>query len=565
MTPETARKGSMRDAAIGILLFAALLVLAVKQYQWIGLVSEADRARLQRELQNNLDHLGNDFDTEVERLIRAILLSGPDEKGKTDEEVIATRVQMWRNLAIHPPLLAGVWLPESPNLPMALVPLARRLQPLAGPNRGGGRGNRYPFLVDGTSGAFAIGRSNWNGPFDPEQQRWLIIQLDMDYVKKEWLPELVGKNFNSDFHVRIYRPADNQTLYETERTSDGRVADEVSENLFGFRGGGGGFGKGRGGPPGPPPDSKGPPDKLKPGPKQFDRSRGEPDFNWRAVASRQSGTTAELVAEMRMRNLAVSFGILLLMGVSVGMLIHSTRRSNALALQQMEFVAGVTHELRTPLAVILSASQNLADGVTGGEARVRRYGGVIHAQTKRLAGMVEQVLRFAGLSSQHAELLRGPVEVPALIHEAVTDCRPELDAAGAKLTVLVDETLPPIDGDRAALLHGLRNLLENAAKHGRGAAIRLRASADPQGRIEIVVEDDGPGVDPGDLPYLFEPFYRGQRAKEDQVHGSGLGLSLVKKIVEAHQGTITADSRPGHGASFRMVLPAAKVAKTGEE
>jgi two-component system sensor histidine kinase BaeS len=108
-------------------------------------------------------------------------------------------------------------------------------------------------------------------------------------------------------------------------------------------------------------------------------------------------------------------------------------------------------------------------------------------------------------------------------------------------------------------------LLENAAKHGRGAAIRLRASADPQGRIEIVVEDDGPGVDPGDLPYLFEPFYRGQRAKEDQVHGSGLGLSLVKKIVEAHQGTITADSRPGHGASFRMVLPAAKVAKTGEE
>jgi signal transduction histidine kinase len=279
-----------------------------------------------------------------------------------------------------------------------------------------------------------------------------------------------------------------------------------------------------------------------------------------AVASYQSGSTAELVANLRFRNLGVSFGVLLLMGVSIAMLMRSTRRAKALALQQMEFVAGVTHELRTPLAVILSASQNLADGITAGDSQVRRYGGVIHGQTKRLASMVEQVLRFAGLSSQHGELQRGPVEVPTLVHEAVTDCRPELDSAGAHLTLDVDETLPPIDGDRVALLHALRNLLENSAKHGRGANIRLKAATDAAGRIEILIEDDGPGVEAEDLPHLFEPFYRGERAKNDQVQGSGLGLSLVKKIVEAHQGTVEAASRPGHGASFRMLLPAAKVA-----
>jgi len=210
----------------------------------------------------------------------------------------------------------------------------------------------------------------------------------------------------------------------------------------------------------------------------------------------------------------------------------------------------VTHELRTPLAVIQSASQNLADGVAASPAQTKRYGGVIHDQSKRLGNMVEQVLRFAGLSSQHG-LQRSSVEVAPLVEEAVMDCQAELGGSDVALDL---EAVPAIDGDRGALLHCLRNLLSNAAKHGGGD---VRVSAKTVGEnVEIVVEDSGPGIDAAELPHIFEPFYRGRRAQDDQVVGSGLGLSLVKKIVEGHGGRVEASS-PG-GARFRLLLPAVK-------
>jgi signal transduction histidine kinase len=360
---------------------------------------------------------------------------------------------------------------------------------------------------------------------------------------------LIEKDFGSDYDVRV-GPG-------LERTAEGESAP-----LFSLRQGG--FGRGAKG--GRPPDFNGKDFGFKQdGPPNFtDKGKGDKgkrpfgdggDSGWRVSASYKSGTLSQMVENLRLRNLAVSFGILLLMGVSVGMLIRSTGRANALAQQQMEFVAGVTHELRTPLAVIQSASQNLADGVASGEAQARRYGGVIHDQSKRLGNMVEQVLRFAGLSSQHGELQRAPVEVVALIDEAVADCRTELATAGSEVTQAVNASVPAIDGDRGALLHCLRNLLSNAAKHGGGSVVSVGARA-VGAMVEIVVQDGGPGIDAEDLHHVFEPFYRGRRAKEDQVQGSGLGLSLVKKIVEGHGGSVSVSSEGG--AQFRLLLPAVK-------
>ena len=133
----------------------------------------------------------------------------------------------------------------------------------------------------------------------------------------------------------------------------------------------------------------------------------------------------------------------------------------------------------------LSASQNLADGVASGEAQAKRYGGVIHGQTQRLSSMVEQVLRFAGLSSEHG-IQHAPVPVEPLIEEALLDCRAELDAVGAEVDVDVEVGLRDIDGDRAALLHCLRNLLSNAAKHGDGKPVRVVARADGE-MVEIQI------------------------------------------------------------------------------
>lgn len=550
MTPETARRWSLRDAVTGALLFTALLLLAVLQYRWIGQVSEADRDRLQRELRMALSRFADDFDGEFDRLVQVLSNGTPEPAGVPDTAILASRMDLWRNIARHPQAVKQVWLAESPDLPASLRSLTGRLPDSVGPGRPN-RSGRFPSLTDGSVPAFAVPR-RWSLSADSDQIRWLIVELDRSFIQKTWLPELAAAVFGPDYHVRVLGKS-GDTEFETPDAPSGLGADGGAAPLFTMRG----FAqRGRGGPE----PNRASSEPFRDGGKDFGK-RGFPDndSDWRVEAAFRSGSTAELVANLRRRNLAVSFGILLLMGISVATLIRSTRRANALAQQQMEFVAGVTHELRTPLAVILSASQNLADGVASGEAQVRRYGGVINGQTKRLAGMVEQVLRFAGLSSQRGELQRGPVEVSSLLHEAVTDTQPELDAAGSHLTRDIDPALPPIDGDHAALLQMMRNLLENAAKHGAGADIHVRAQGSAGGLVEIAVEDEGPGIEASDLPHVFEPFYRGNRAKQDQVQGSGLGLSLVKKIVEAHGGSVEASSRLGTGAAFRVLLPPAKM------
>jgi signal transduction histidine kinase len=275
------------------------------------------------------------------------------------------------------------------------------------------------------------------------------------------------------------------------------------------------------------------------------------------AAAYKSGSVDQLVAGIRTRNLAVSFGMLMLMGGSIAMLMASSRRSRSLARRQMEFVAGVTHELRTPLAVISSASQNLADGVAAGPDQTRRYGTVIRDHAKRLGEMVEQVLRFAGLASGRAELRKQPIEVAAVIDQVLADCQPDLEAAGANVIRELPPDLPLVNGEPASLVHCLRNLLNNSIKHGGGAEIKIRAMRSGEAIVEIRVEDQGPGIEPADLPHVFEPFYRGRRAMEEQIPGTGLGLSLVKKIAEAHGGSIEVFSQPQHGAVFVLRLPVA--------
>jgi signal transduction histidine kinase len=532
----------LRDAVIGVVLFAALLVLAVLQYRWIGQVSEADADRLRTGLHAAVSRFSDDFDGEIARLVQVM--------GR------GTNPALWSDLTEHSGILKQAWASDAKDLPEPLHALAMRLPATASDFRQG-RG-RPPIPMDNAIPALAV--VNVSGDLKPDTPlKWVILELDKNYIENTWIPQLIAKDFGDDYDVHVGP--------RLERPTDGESAPLFSSRQ-------GPFGRGgKGGPGGPPNFDKGkqdggpPPDFS----RNFDNSnkdfgkngdfgkgRGRPPFDdsgWWVTAAYRSGTMSQMVENLRLRNLGVSFGILLLMGVSVGMLMRSNSKANALAQQQMEFVASVTHELRTPLAVIQSASQNLADGVASGEAQAKRYGGVIHDQSKRLGNMVEQVLRFAGLSSQHGELQRGPVEIAALIDEAAADCRTELALSGSELTQTIDAAVPAIDGDRGALLHCLRNLLSNAAKHGGGSAIRLSARG-VDSMVEVVVEDGGPGIDPEDLPHVFEPFYRGKRAKEDQVQGSGLGLSLVKKIVEAHGGSVSVTCEDG--ARFRLLLPAVK-------
>jgi signal transduction histidine kinase len=217
---------------------------------------------------------------------------------------------------------------------------------------------------------------------------------------------------------------------------------------------------------------------------------------WRLLVQHERGSLDAAVTGVRRRNLVISFGILLLMGVSIGLLTVSSRRAQRLARQQMEFVAGVSHELRTPVAVIRSAGENLAQGVVGDSDRVRQYGNAIHAEALRLGEMVERVLQFAGIDSGRP-IARTPLAIEPLISEAVDAALP---TQGFRIERDVAADLPPVAGDAAMLRSAIGNLIANAAKYGgpdRWIGVGAEASSDRREvRITVSVRCDratGPG------------------------------------------------------------------------
>jgi signal transduction histidine kinase len=290
------------------------------------------------------------------------------------------------------------------------------------------------------------------------------------------------------------------------------------------------------------------------------------DGQWRVLLKHRAGSLEAAVAAARTRNFALSSGILALLATAIGLIVVSARRADRLARQQLEFVAAVSHELRTPVSVIGAAAGNLADGVVDEPGRVKTYGTTIQTEARRLAETVERVLQLAGIAAGRAAASPAAISVATLINDAVEATRPESEAAGATIDVQIAPELlqPPTEpggrwrvvGDAAALRSAIQNLISNAIKYGGDARwVAIKAEARPHNAIRITVQDRGLGIDGNDRKHIFEPFYRGREAVSRQIQGSGLGLHLVRRIVEAHGGTVTVQSEPGVGSTFAVDLP----------
>jgi two-component system, OmpR family, sensor histidine kinase SenX3 len=289
---------------------------------------------------------------------------------------------------------------------------------------------------------------------------------------------------------------------------------------------------------------------------------------WLVAVRHRAGSLDAAVEAIRLRNIAISFGILLVLAVSVVMLVVSSQRAQRLARRQMEFVAGVSHELRTPLTVICSAAENLAHGVVASERQVKQYGALIEGEGRRLAEMVEQVLEYAGAESGKTRYSVRAVDVREVVEAAVRASEPFLSDAGLRVEVDVAEPIPDVEGDPNALQRAVQNLLGNAVKYaaeGGVVSVSARPDGEPVTRVVLLsVADRGPGIGPDDLPHLFEPFYRGRAALDAQIHGSGLGLNLVKRVAEAHGGSVRVESVIGHGSTFTLRLPVSTAARRDE-
>jgi two-component system phosphate regulon sensor histidine kinase PhoR len=220
-----------------------------------------------------------------------------------------------------------------------------------------------------------------------------------------------------------------------------------------------------------------------------------------------------------------------------------------------EFVANVSHELRTPLSLIKGYVETLLDGARDNPEVAERFLKIIERNAQRLDLLIQDLLTISALESEKIKLNLQPVELRTLAEKVLTD----LHAKAENKNVELFNDLPELaaNGDVNRLDQVLANLVDNAIKYGRAeGSVRVGGEKLDDGRLEIFVRDDGPGIPAESLDRVFERFYRVDKARSRDQGGTGLGLSIVKHIVQAHGGEVRVESELGKGATFFFTVPA---------
>jgi len=237
---------------------------------------------------------------------------------------------------------------------------------------------------------------------------------------------------------------------------------------------------------------------------------------------------------------------------AAGMTVHRQLRLNEL---KNNAVATVAHELRTPLATMRMLVDTLREGRYRSDAQLHEYLELINTENLRLSRLTEHFLNHTRLTHALYDFNFTAVSLRTIAEAAIAPLRTKLDAPDCTFTLDLTEPLPEIIADHHGLVTVVINLLENALKYTNEIKrITLRARGDQKSAV-LVVEDNGVGLTSTERKHIFEPFYQADRKLSRIREGSGLGLSIVQAIVEAHRGRIEVVSQPGSGSSFTVTLP----------
>lgn len=560
------RRAAVSWAAVALL--AALCgIVAVLQYRWIGEISEAERQRLQEQLRDRLDALRTRFDQEISNACAALQPDSREMAQAGAEQAYAARVArlprnrraMFRRIAIA--------TPDGDTLNLALLDTAHgTFVPAAWPVEWNGMRERLFARMEGrplpaaSAASYALLEMPRFGP-DRREQNWLIVELDTDSLRTVLLPDLLrrylGQGGKSEYDAEVQVDTTPPTaIFESSLTGHALHDPDGSIQLL----------------QGPSPEPGAAPlgVRVPLGRPPQHRLRGATPVaprispagpGWTLLVRHKAGSLEALVEQTRLRNLALSAGLLLLIVATVTAMVRISRQAQQLAALQINFVAGVSHEFRTPLTVIRTAAYNLRGRLAARPEQVERYGNLIQHEAEKLQALVEQVLRFASVKAGVGVRRLEPVNVIELLEKSLESYEAAAGQSGTVFEKHLDAGLPPILADEVALQHALQNLVDNAVKYGAEGGNWVGISAmpveDSSGTaVEIRVADRGPGIPPDEQRQIFDPFYRGRRAVTDQIHGTGLGLALAKNIVEAHGGSLAVDSEPGRGCEFIVRLPA---------
>jgi signal transduction histidine kinase len=597
-----------RTISTAIVIPSAIIVaaLAMLQYRWSARISEATAVRLADSLQMSMINWQKDFFRYFFEIGQAFRID-PVEDAQGDVSQYVRRFAEWRAVAKYPKLVSNVYLLKSNAAahPQALhlnspsrhfepaewpaqFELLRQDMRMASAEFLRNRGTREP---DG----LGIGHPSAGWVFEPgipallhpvilgspqsvkgqqgfDSVDWIAIELNPQEIQSRILSDLSRTYFQGtdglDYLVAVVSGnTRGPVLYSSDRgfgdprptdadgTIDlfGRVQDEsLGSPVHVFHA---------------PSNDKGPDASLKISWFPFLRETDE-GLDWRLVVRhRRGGPLGAFVGEIRRRDLAIGFGVLLVLVINMVMLIATSHRAQRLAQMQMDFVTAVSHELRTPLTVIISGADNICNGVVETSQQMAQYGSVIGNQARQLFGLVERILLFAAARQGGLRYNLRALPVQEVIDAALASTAGLIQAGHFSVECDIEEELPQVVGDASALSQCLQNLITNALKYGNeqrwiGIRARARENGSAGQEVEISVSDRGIGISEADLLRIFEPFYRSPAVKAAQIRGTGLGLPLSQSIAEAMNGRLAVTSVPGRGSTFTLYVPGAERSTT---
>ena len=275
-----------------------------------------------------------------------------------------------------------------------------------------------------------------------------------------------------------------------------------------------------------------------------------------ALGIRPRGTTIEeLVGSRVTKNIGLVILLDVLLAVGIALLYRNVRREMDLARIKSDFVSNVSHELRTPLALIRMYAETLEMGRLKDNQKKAEYLTTILRESERLTRLVNNILDFSKMQAGKKQYTFAPVQVNELVRRVLATYSVQLQAREFVPIVELDPELPPVHADAEAVSEALINIIDNAVKYSDAAhdlAVRTGRSGT---RVFVSVEDHGIGISPSDQGKIFDMFYRVSTGHVHERRGTGIGLALVKHIMDAHGGTVGVTSTLGKGSTFRLEFP----------
>jgi signal transduction histidine kinase len=286
---------------------------------------------------------------------------------------------------------------------------------------------------------------------------------------------------------------------------------------------------------------------------------------WKMTIGYKNTSVEALAKDNFQKSLMISLFVLSLLILGIILILRAASREMKLAHAKSTFVSNVSHELKTPLALIRLFAETLELGRVKSAEKAHEYYRIINSESRRLTQLINNILDFSKIEAGRKEYEFSEADIAEVVEEVLRSYEYQIISAGFALTTDIQHNLPPALIDQDAISQALLNLLNNAVKYSdneKKITVRVRAR---DHHVAIEVADLGIGIPRSEHEKVFEKFYRVSTGLVHNTRGTGLGLALVKHIVEAHRGKIVLDSAPGRGSRFTMLIPTNGQQRAGGE